>query len=81
MAEAVVATAYGSPDVLSLVEVPVELANTEQSSVRVALDALRMVRDLIVLRVRVGGRSYDLAPDDAPPHTVDARPGARGPGR
>jgi hypothetical protein len=66
---------------LSLVEVPVELANTEQSSVRVALDALRMVRDLIVLRIRVGGRSYDLAPDDTPPYAVDARPGARGPGR
>ena len=66
---------------LSLVEVPVELANTEQSSVRVALDALRMVRDLIVLRARVGGRSYDLAPDDARPHAVDARPGAGGPGR
>jgi len=66
---------------LSLVEVPVELANTSQSSVRVALDALRMVRDLIVLRVRVGGRSYDLAGDAPPPHPTGARRGAREPGR
>ena len=55
---------------LSLVEVPVELANTTQSSVRVAVDALRMLRDLVALRVRAGGRSYD-APAE---HPVSSQP-------
>jgi glycosyltransferase involved in cell wall biosynthesis/putative flippase GtrA len=62
---------------LSLVEVPVELANTTQSTVRVATDALRMVRDLIVLRVRVGGRSYDLDAEDARSFVAGGRPGVR----
>ncbi|HEV7888182.1 MAG TPA: glycosyltransferase [Acidimicrobiales bacterium] len=44
---------------LSLEEVPVELANTETSTVRVGVDAVRMVRDLIRIRALASSGSYD----------------------
>ena len=46
---------------LALTEVPVEVANAETSSVRVGLDALRMVRDLFRVRRWAGQGRYDLA--------------------
>jgi dolichyl-phosphate beta-glucosyltransferase len=50
---------------LSLVEVPVEVANSSRSTVRVGRDGLRLVRDL--LRILRGGRKgwYDLSPAEA----------------
>lgn len=49
---------------LSLSEVPVRVENSSRSTVKVARDALRLVRDLF--RIRAWGRLgvYDLAPDD-----------------
>jgi glycosyltransferase involved in cell wall biosynthesis len=49
---------------LSLTEVPVRVENSSRSTVRVARDALRLVRDLfLVRRWSVEGR-YDLTADD-----------------
>ena len=49
---------------LSLTEVPVRIENSSRSTVRVARDALRLVRDLfLVRRWSVEGR-YDLTADD-----------------
>jgi hypothetical protein len=49
---------------LSLTEVPVKVANAETSTVRVVRDALRLVRDLfLVRRWSVEGR-YDLTAND-----------------
>jgi dolichyl-phosphate beta-glucosyltransferase len=47
---------------LSLAEVPVELANSSTSSVRVGVDALRMVRDLFRVRRWAAHGVYDLDP-------------------
>ena len=47
---------------LSLTEVPVELANSETSSVRVGIDAMRMVRDLFRVRRWAARGVYDLDP-------------------
>lgn len=62
---------------LTLVEVPVEVANSTRSTVRVARDAGRLVRDLFRIRrwARLG--AYEAGPDELPP-----RPGglARGTG-
>jgi glycosyltransferase involved in cell wall biosynthesis len=63
---------------LSLMEVPVTVANAETSTVRVVSDALRLVRDLfLVRRWSVEGR-YDLTANDLlsptglqPAHTPD----------
>jgi dolichyl-phosphate beta-glucosyltransferase len=49
---------------LSLAEVPVELANTTTSSVRVGVDAVRMVRDLFRVRRWAAAGRYDLDPAD-----------------
>jgi putative flippase GtrA len=49
---------------LSLKEVPVSVANVEASTVRVALDALRMVRDVFLIRRWAGAGHYDLLPED-----------------
>jgi putative flippase GtrA len=54
---------------LSLDEVPVELANSSTSSVRVGIDALRMVRDLFRIRRWAARGVYDLAPAGAPAST------------
>lgn len=49
---------------LSLTEVPVRIENSSRSTVRVARDALRLIRDLfLVRRWSVEGR-YDLTADD-----------------
>lgn len=48
---------------LSLREVPVALANTERSTVRVGLDAVRMVRDLGRVRRWAKQGRYDVVPD------------------
>jgi glycosyltransferase involved in cell wall biosynthesis len=54
---------------LSLMEVPVTVANAETSTVRVVSDALRLVRDLfLVRRWSVEGR-YDLTANDLLPPT------------
>lgn len=47
---------------LSLHEVPVELANTETSTVRVGRDSLRMVRDLVRIRTLASTGSYEEVP-------------------
>jgi hypothetical protein len=47
---------------LSLTEVPVELANSETSSVRVGIDAIRMVRDLFRVRRWAAEGVYDRDP-------------------
>ena len=63
---------------LSLTEVPVEVANSARSTVRVARDGLRLVRDLF--RILRGGRKgwYDLTPAESARSTA---PGSGGPGR
>ena len=53
-------------DRLSLKEVPVALANSETSTVRVGIDAARMLRDLFRIRWWGYRGLYDL-PGDAPP--------------
>ena len=58
-------------DRLTLAEVPVTLVGTSGSTVRVALDAARMVRDLFRVRRWAGQGLYDLPP---------ARGGAAGAG-
>lgn len=47
---------------LSITEVPVSLANTDASTVRVGRDALRMVRDLLRIRWWSGRGRYDADP-------------------
>lgn len=51
---------------LSLAEVPVELANSTTSSVRVGVDAVRMLRDLFRVRRWAAAGRYDLDPADEP---------------
>ncbi len=50
---------------LSLVEVPVTVSHSSRSSVRVAVDAWRMVRDLFRVRRWAGRGVYDLSADEA----------------
>ena len=47
---------------LSLTEVPVELANTTTSTVRVGIEALRMMRDLIRIRLLASSGAYNTPP-------------------
>jgi glycosyltransferase involved in cell wall biosynthesis len=49
---------------LSLTEVPVTIANSSRSSVRVVRDALRLVRDLFRVRQWAAEGRYDLTADD-----------------
>lgn len=49
---------------LSLTEVPVTIANSSRSSVRVARDAARLVRDLFRVRQWAAEGRYDLTADD-----------------
>ena len=55
----------------SLTEVPVEVENSELSTVKVARDSARLLVDLARLRLRVRRGAYDLAPGEldalAPP--------------
>lgn len=48
---------------LSLTEVPVELANTTTSTVRVGIEALRMMRDLIRIRLLASSGAYNTPSD------------------
>ena len=52
---------------LSLTEVPVVLVRAPGSTVRVGLDAVRMVRDLFRVRRWAGLGAYDLEPGEAVP--------------
>ncbi len=45
-------------------EVPVEVTNSDVSSVHVAVDAVRMVRDLLTIRRRAAGRASDLTAEE-----------------
>ncbi len=54
----VLAERYG----FSLTEVPVEVENSEQSTVHVARDAVRLLLDLARIRRAAAGGTYDLAP-------------------
>jgi glycosyltransferase involved in cell wall biosynthesis len=45
---------------LSLLEVPVDLANSETSTVRVGVEGVRMLRDLFRVRRWASSRAYDL---------------------
>jgi glycosyltransferase involved in cell wall biosynthesis len=49
---------------LSVKEVPVELTNSEVSTVHVAVDALRMMRDLLSIRRWAAGNAYDLRSEE-----------------
>jgi dolichyl-phosphate beta-glucosyltransferase len=49
---------------LSVVEVPVVVENSERSTVRVARDALRLLRDLVRIRRWALAGVYDLAPGE-----------------
>lgn len=49
---------------LSLTEVPVTVAHSETSSVRVVMDSLRMIRDVFLIRRWGGEGVYDLTADD-----------------
>ena len=49
---------------LSLTEVPVSLSNTDTSTVRVGIEAVRMVRDLFRIRRWAGRGEYDLQPGE-----------------
>lgn len=50
---------------LSLTEVPVQVANSERSTVRVFRDTARLLRDLVRIRVLARNGDYDLAPSVA----------------
>jgi putative flippase GtrA len=58
---------------LSLTEVPVVLVRAPGSTVRVGLDALRMVRDLFRVRRWAGLGAYDLEPGEAVPVAPSVR--------
>lgn len=65
---------------LTLVEVPVEVVNSSRSTVRVARDAGRLVRDLFAIRRRARLGGYEASPDELPARIeVRGRP-AGGPG-
>jgi glycosyltransferase involved in cell wall biosynthesis len=49
---------------LSLAEVPVRVVNSSRSSVHVVSDALRLVRDLFLVRTWSRQGRYDLTPDE-----------------
>ena len=51
----------------TLLEVPVEVANATRSTVHVARDAARLVRDLFRIRLDSRAGRYDMAVEDLPP--------------
>jgi glycosyltransferase involved in cell wall biosynthesis len=56
---------------LSMVEIPVQVENSDQSSVRVARDGLRLVRDLFRIRRNAAAGSYPgVVPDPEPSDPV-----------
>jgi dolichyl-phosphate beta-glucosyltransferase len=56
---------------LSLKEVPVALANSDTSTVRVGVDAVRMLRDLVRILWWGSRGRYDLAEDEGPRAAAD----------
>ena len=54
---------------LSLSEVPVQVANSEQSTVRVVRDTARLVRDLVRIRIFAHNGAYDELPRSPTDHT------------
>lgn len=57
---------------LSLAEVPVRISNSSRSTVRVARDAVRLVRDLFLVRRWAMEGRYDLTADDVLPELPQA---------
>lgn len=55
---------------LSLAEVPVRITNSSRSTVRVASDAMRLVRDLFLVRRWAMEGRYDLTADDVLPENT-----------
>lgn len=56
---------------LSVKEVPVELANSDISTVHVAVDALRMLRDLLSIRRWSATGAYELTQETPEPDVVN----------
>jgi hypothetical protein len=54
---------------LSLSEVPVQVANSEESTVRVVRDTARLVRDLVRIRIFAHNGAYDELPRSPTDHT------------
>lgn len=59
---------------MSLTEVPVELRNSSRSTVHVARDAARLMRDLFRIRARAHGGHYELTPEEVAALWGDAAP-------
>jgi dolichyl-phosphate beta-glucosyltransferase len=59
---------------LTLDEVPVELVNSQRSTVKVVRDAFRLVRDLFRIRRRARRGGYEVTAADVPPTLVVAPP-------
>lgn len=49
---------------LAVLEVPVEVTNSATSTVKVSVDAVRMVRDLVRIRRWAATGAYDLGPEE-----------------
>ena len=58
----------------TLCEVPVEVVNSARSTVRVARDAARLVRDLFRIRRRARLGAYEADPSELPPRSTGAGP-------
>jgi dolichyl-phosphate beta-glucosyltransferase len=61
---------------LSVVEVPVTVENSDRSTVRVARDAVRLLRDLMRIRQWSRAGMYDAGPEDELPPGPANTPGA-----
>jgi glycosyltransferase involved in cell wall biosynthesis len=59
---------------LSLDELPVELVNSQRSTVRVARDAVRLIRDLFRIRRRGRRGGYEVTAVDIPPTLINPQP-------
>ena len=55
---------------LSLAEVPVQVANSERSTVRVVRDTARLLRDLARIRILARNGHYDAPPSPSGPATA-----------
>jgi glycosyltransferase involved in cell wall biosynthesis len=61
---------------LSLTEVPVEVENSDLSTVKVARDSVRLVIDLGRIRLAMASGAYDLAPGELERLAPEAPPGS-----
>ena len=59
---------------LSLDELPVELVNSQRSTVRVIRDAIRLIRDLFRIRRRGRRGGYEVTAVDMPPTLITPQP-------